>query len=679
VAELILPDGGEPAGAAGRDDWRAGIRDLVAALARVGVTVTCTRADGPRYGALDLDSNLPDVRIVVGGPGLSSWTAGLLATLDTDTAAGITAQLSGPVGSRVWVPAARPRAGVFTAGADVRAPRDLPALIVSGDEVLAAVAALTADLDDAVIEAGLAATGTAGDQPGSADGEPHDRLLASHSVALLNRGTPSSLVTPDGTLHIALMRACSAWPCGVWIDGPRRTVPDDSSFAWQHWSHTFCYALAAGAGDWRDAGFAAAGHEYNHELLAVETGLHDGALPATGSLGGVTTRGGGHPAALLSALKPRGNPLAGGRPGQPQRDAGVTIRLRDCRGLPAAAGWAEVRLRGGITAVRLTSLTEGDDGPTLDVTAGSALVPVPPAGLVTLAAIAAAEPAGHGTADPALGAEPVQPVFTRYWLHGKGPAPAGNLPVSVHLSPDRIPLDGPGTAAAPGAASAGSLCLTVACGPVPATGVVTLDVPPGLAVTCPDGTPYGPLRYALPGRDYARWDLSVRALPGTGPGRYFLAARIGDDLGQVLEDAALITVGEQPGPAPVQPRAELLAALEASRQAQAAEIGVDLAPATLELAPGEDAALTVRLANRTASVIRGESQLMSPWGSWPAAQPWTRAFTAGPGETVHLDYAVTLPASARPGSHWWALAKVMYFGRVQYTECAQIRVTGSPG
>jgi len=41
-----------------------------------------------------------------------------------------------------------------------------------------------------------------------------------------------------------------------------------------------------------------------------------------------------------------------------------------------------------------------------------------------------------------------------------------------------------------------------------------------------------------------------------------------------------------------------------------------------------------------------------------------------------LDYAVTLPADARPGSHWWALAKVMYFGRVRYTDCAQIQVAG---
>ena len=38
--------------------------------------------------------------------------------------------------------------------------------------------------------------------------------------------------------------------------------------------------------------------------------------------------------------------------------------------------------------------------------------------------------------------EPAQPVFTRYWLHGKGPAPAGNVPVAVHFSPTRVTLGG---------------------------------------------------------------------------------------------------------------------------------------------------------------------------------------------------------------------------------------------
>jgi alpha-mannosidase len=682
VAEVIVPAG------AATGDWQATTRALVAALAGVGVTATCTRADGPRYGALDLDSNLPDVRVVVGGPEVNPWTAGLLGSLDPAVAASLTTRLSGPGGSPVWIPATRPRAEVFTPDADVRGPRDLPVLILPGDDALAAVAALTRDLQDAVIEADLAAAGAAGSQPGDVADQTPDRLLAGQSVALLNRGTPSSLVTPDGTLHIALMRASSAWPAGVWTDGPRRTVPDGSSFAWQHWSHTFCYALAAGTGDWRDAGFVAAGQEYNHGLLACETGQHAATLPPLASLCEVTTPGGGRPAALLSALKPRGNPLAGGHPGQPDREAGVTVRLRDAGTLPAGQVMAEVTLAGGITGARLTDLAEGSDGPALDVAAGHALVPVPPAGLVTAAVVPATRPAGPepmiaepviaAPGPPVARAEPVQPVFTRYWLHGKGPAPAGNLPATVHLSPGRIALGVPGPAAG-GPRTRTGLCLTVACGPVATAGEVTLDVPPGLAVACPDGTPHGPLRYALPEHGYARWDLAVRALPGTGPGRYFVAARIGDDLGQVLEDAALIAVGEPPGPAPGLPRPDLLAALESDRQARAAEIGVDLRPAELELAPGERATLSVRLANRAASVIRGECQLVSPYGSWPATRPADRAFTAGPGETVLLDYAVTLPAVTRPGSHWWALAKVMYFGRVHFSECAEIRVTGRPG
>jgi hypothetical protein len=262
-------------------------------------------------------------------------------------------------------------------------------------------------------------------------------------------------------------------------------------------------------------------------------------------------------------------------------------------------------------------------------------------------------------------------VFTRYWLHGKGPAPAGNLPVTVHLSPGRVTLDDP----RPGAqAGPGRLCLSVACGPAGGAGEVTLDVPPGLAVAGPDDSPAGPLRYALTAGGYARWDLSVAARPGTGPGRYFVSARIHGDLGQVLEDAVLVTVGEPSGPARSMPRDERDALIVADIQAREAEAEVTLEPAVLEIAPGARAALAVRLANRTASVIRGESQLMSPFGTWDQARPWTRGFTAGPGETIAVEYTVAVPSWARPGSHWWALAKVMYFGRVCYTECAEIRV-----
>ena len=608
VAEIILP--ASPAA-----PERAAIRDLVAALAAQGVTATCSRPDGPRYGALDLDSNLPDCRIVVGAPERNAQAAGLLTDPEAELAL---AKAAGPV----WLPASRPRTEAFGPGADVRGSRDLPLLIITGGDLPAAVAAVTADLADAVIEVDTALP--APDPP-----------LAGHTVALLNRGIPGSLVTPDGTLFLSLMRSCSAWPSGVWIDGDKRATPDGASFAWQHWHHTFEYALVAGPVDWREAGFTAAGLDYNHPLLACGAQPAAGPRPAAASLAEVTGD------ALLAALKPRGNPLAAGLPAAPRRQDGVTVRLRAGSG----RGQARVRLLDGITAARLSGLCEDTDGPPLPVAGGEAEVDVPAAATVTLA-VTPRRP-GTDPAAPAGPPEPVQPVFTRYWLHGKGPAPAGNLPVAVHLHPTRI-------------TGGGTVRLTVACGRVPAAGAVSLDVPPGLAVTAPS------LSYDLPAGGHAAWDLTVRAEPGAA-GRYYLAAGITDSLGQTLEDATLVTVGEQGPPALDLPLADLLPLIEADEQAARAEIEVSLLTPALTVRPGGRGEVGVRLLNRTASAIRGECQLISPFGTWQAAGAWARPFTAAAGEPATLRFPVT----GRPGS-WWALAKVMYFGRVHYTECAAI-------
>ncbi len=418
------------------------IRALLARLASQGVTATCSRPDGPRYGSIDLDSNLPDVRIALGGPEQNSFTAEVLAAAGPAAGQALAAQLAAGRGARLWVPAAVSREQAFRPGADVRGVLDLPVLIVAGDDLADAADAVTADLADAVVEAGLADAADAADPAG-----PAGPGLAGHSVALLNRGTPSSLVTPDGTLYISLMRSCSGWPCGVWIDGDARTAPDGTSFAWQHWSHTFEYALAAGPGDWRSAGFPLAGLDYNRDLLACETGRHAGPLPAAASLASA------EPAtAVLSALKPSGNPLASGRTAGPRREDGVTARLRDVSGR-AGPGTALLRLAPGLAAARLTGPAEQPGGEPLPLRDGAVAAQLPAAGTVTMAlatrpwpvagqgaAGGAATPNGEAAARP----EPAQPVFTRYWLHGKGPAPAGNLPVAVHLS---------GAAAEPGGGS----------------------------------------------------------------------------------------------------------------------------------------------------------------------------------------------------------------------------------
>ncbi len=249
-------------------------------------------------------------------------------------------------------------------------------------------------------------------------------------------------------------------------------------------------------------------------------------------------------------------------------------------------------------------------------------------------------------------------------MHGKGPAPAGNLPVAVHLSARRVALPGTG-----GAANEAAVRLTVACGPEPAAGAVELDVPPGL-----EATPGGPLHYDLPALGHAHWDLAVRGAPDAAPGHYFLAARIRDHLGQVLEDVTAVMLGGPPLPDLGLPLDALLPALRDDEQAIAAQVQVTVLTPEIRVRPGGAGELAVRVANRAASPVRGEAQLLSPYGSWPALYPWTRGFSVSPGKEVTLRYHVGVPITTRRGTRWWTMVKLMYFGRLHYTSSVPVLI-----
>jgi hypothetical protein len=306
---------------------------------------------------------------------------------------------------------------------------------------------------------------------------------------------------------------------------------------------------------------------------------------------------------------------------------------------------------------------------------------VPERGTVTLAIRPDVTP--RQAAPPAAAPpEPAQPVFTRYWLHGKGPAPAGNMPVAVHVSPARLALR-------PGADA--RIRVTVACGPAPAAGTVLLDVP--AAVTLVSATWAGPvaivdanrqdaepgkLAFGLAGGGYAAWDVLLRVPAAAGPARHFIAARLIDDAGQLLEDVAVIAVGEPELPGAHVALEQLLPELERISQADAAEAVLRMVTGHLELPPGGSGEVTASLSNATASEIRGEAQLISPHGSWSAHRTWQAGFAAEPGQQTELSFGVTIPRDARPGQRWWALVKVMYFGRLRYSEPIWITVTPDP-
>ena len=593
---------------------------LAAALVRVGVTATSTIAGGPRYGDLEVDSNLPDFRIAVGTPERNSVVA---EALGWDPAAGreLRRQLAERGVAAVWV---APRAGLreeWVPGADLRDLERLPLLVVAGarpEDDAKAVDALIADLDDAVITA-TAAGGCEALPPGDAwDGR---------SFAVLNRGTPGCVVTTSGDLYMSLMRSCTGWPSGIWIDPPRRTAPDGSAFQLQRWTHEFEYAVVAGAGDWRDVRLPRAGHEFNHPLTArLRTSTQHGTLPRKFTLLGLEPAG----EVVLDALKPLGSPLArgSGEPVDPGR--GVVVRMHEVNGRPVRA-----RIHGP------QDWTEGARADVLE-SPGEQLTPERDGGLVVdltgfevatvLATTAAESPTGPGIAAH----EPAQPVHTRYWLHNSGPAPRGNMPVSAYLSPGTLTAAGPVTATV----RVGSE-LTDA----PVLGAVTFEVPDGWTAEPAE------LPYALGPGGFTLAEVTVTPPPDPVPGRHWLAARLAYG-GQTYEDTVALDVPDgHHGPT-------LLSAP-----------GVD----RISVRHGERARVPVTVRNTTRGPINGTLWAVSSWGTWDGVGPGCQGFTVAGG--AERECLIEVDGSAVAPGSYWLLAKVAWHGCVAYTEAVALEVT----
>lgn len=596
---------------------------LAAALVRVGVTATSTIAGGPRYGDLEVDSNLPDIRIAVGAPERNPLVA---EALGWDPAAGreVRRQLAERGVAAVWV---APRASLreeWVPGADLRDLERLPLLVVAGarpEDDAKAVDALIADLDDAVLSATAAGGGEAL-PPGDAwDGR---------SFAVLNRGTPGCVVTSSGDLYMSLMRSCTGWPSGIWVDPPRRTAPDGSAFQLQRWSHTFEYAVVAGAGDWRELRLPQAGHAFNHPLTARlrRTAEPSGAvLPRKTALLGLEPAG----EVLLDALKPAGSPLARGSVAPADPGRGVVIRMHEVNGRPVRARvrgpleWAD-GARADVLEKRGEPLTTGDHG-VLDVDLTGFEV------ATVLATTDASTTPGQGIAAH----EPAQPVPTRYWLHNSGPAPRGNMPVAVYVSPTTLTVaDGPVTA---------TVRVSSELTDAPVSGTVSLHVPPGWSVEPPE------LPYALAPGGFTLTEATVTPPPDPEPGRHWLAARLTYG-GQTYEDTVALDVPDgHRGPTLV------------------TKLGVE----RVSVRRGERVRVPVTLRNTTRGPISGTLWAVSSWATWAGVTPGCQGFTVPGGE--RLDHAVEVDGSAVPPGSYWLMAKAGWHGCVAYTEAVVLEVT----
>jgi alpha-mannosidase len=602
-------------------------RDLMIALVRAGVTATCSGADKPRYGCLDVDSNLPDLRIALGGPSRNAFAKTVLAQANPEYAAELERQLAETGQARVWVPAETSLAAAWVPGADLRPPRALPVLVIDGDDengLAGAIASVVDDLTDSE-----AAEIRVTQQAPSGMERFEDR-----TVALLNRGVPSFAVDTDGTLHTALMRSCSGWPSGVWTDDPRRTAPDGSNFQLQHWTHVFDYALACGDGDWRHAEIPTRSAQFSHPLLAVLPNQRRGELAPAGSLLRVEPAG----AVQLAALKVAGNPLAAGS-ARPVDPGAVALRLVETTGTGT-----RVALRselGKVRGLQFADLLENPHRRTrsvdlhgYQVSTVLARLEMPSVSMCFEGAALAPE------------AEAAQPLYARYWLHNRGPAPLGGLPAVAHLHPQRV-------TATPGGEVVLRLTAASDCSDAALDGAVT--------VRCPDAWSATPaeLPFTLCGGDHREAEVVVSIPARPQPGLYPIRAQLcltGDDVPaawrQVVEDVCVVEVG-------------------ARREAELVYL-VD-GPADVELAAGGTARLTVTVGTHALADLALEAHLISPWGTWEWIGPAALGAVLPARGTVELGFDVTPPAWLDPGE-WWALVRVGCAGRLVYSPAAKVTV-----
>ena len=129
-------------------------------------------------------------------------------------------------------------------------------------------------------------------------------------VALLNRGLPGNNVA-DGVMMLSLMRGVRIEAYG----GLEYELHTDSGFELGK-ELDFEYSLVPHAGDWREAGVYQNGHEFNHPLMAVTAGTHEGTLPPQWGFLDASHRN-----VIVSALKPA-------------ETRGAVLRIYETAGLP---------------------------------------------------------------------------------------------------------------------------------------------------------------------------------------------------------------------------------------------------------------------------------------------------------------------------------------------------------
>lgn len=450
--------------------------------------------------------------------------------------------------------------------------------------------------------------------PNSCDFSKLPEQADDYGVALINRGSLAASLENDGTLA-ALLFHTSAWSTHAWGEGrlERFFIPE-------HRSHVFEHSLYPHAGNWRQAQVVRAGYEVNNPLRASQAAVESGALPATFGLLGLDS-----PNLVVTAVKPLGNPIADHRANERSHpEKGFLLRLYEAHG---DATSARIGFASAPEEAWLTDLMERKTRDVEITGSGWRRPPeieleVPACGIVSLAVrlAALAEAGAPENLDPTGNCE--HPLFCRYWDHNAGAAPRGNQPVTLWMR-GQVPI---------GQTTRFSLGISNDARDREISGTINV-------VTAQEWTMIPrQVPYRIPAAGQAVYEIMVVVPPDTKP--CFIRATTEHDE-QVVQD--VLPIGE-------------IVPLESSLTQ-------------------EGKRFLVRVKNPNSDYVEGEVALVTPLESWGRAAdtlarglvgPRVQAFRLEPQEMQELAFAI---AGDRAGI--WAVAKVMWYGQVQYVQEAQ--------
>jgi alpha-mannosidase len=433
-----------------------------------------------------------------------------------------------------------------------------------------------------------------------------------YGVALVNTGNVLNSVENDHTMVLFLMHT-AAWGGTPWGQ------PDRLPFVFipEHKTHLFRYSLYPHRSSWREAQVARVGWEVNNPLQTVQGMLHGGALPLDYSFLQADAA-----QAVLTALKPADNPT--GRFESHPVDAeskGIIARLYDPTGF---GDTVHLRWHTGIESAHQANLLE-EPLQSLDVQQDAVSFRLDSFAIETF--LLKPKPFTPKGGRRVLGAtaEPVQPVYVRYWQHNLGADPMGYLPVAVSLRGE--------VKTGIHIAQGGVTINTLEVGVVnnlrdrTATGRVRLIVPEGWH-TVPAEIPFD-----LPAGESQVWKvlLCFNTPRRTGVVR----AQLEWD-GQTYED--VLEVGREYFP----------------------EWDMDV----------ERHALVVRLRNGTDDLIQGAVQVITPLETWGDAAGMYRLTAGGKhtqGFRLHPDERAEIRFEGEPPpGRGFIIVKVIAHGRVDY-------------